>query len=377
MNLQNITSNIIRQNWNLYNNIPQYIIEIVYNNWYNNNIDFNINNTFIHEIKNFIFNNDHFFKFKESDINIRKHIHLFAYKLGLYSCTKKKYVYIIKPDKWLWEFSILKQKVLIKTINIKKKQKQKQLKNIQINNLCKCKQNLYSFKCIDSMCYICCENSDCTKHIKQYQYEFIKDIYIDKYTKIHKLIHNDEDFLYLIKDKDEDKDKDEESEIEGEDYRICSLCNINTIHYESFQCETCTIIYCYDCKFDFRNEDKCQTKHCSYCRSGNCLNNQSKDGQYCEECFIPDIEDECSICNTQDDLNTWSCDRCDIKYCYDCEDINTKLTKCFSNNCYYCKNGNCYNVNVIEAYCCNCKNNNDDISSEYESDSDYYGECDS
>jgi hypothetical protein len=130
--LKNIASNVIRENWSVYkdiiNNSPYY--EILWKDLENK---FNIskNDIYLPILKKFI-NNKLFIRKKPylNRITIilednktlilkgldgfdRRQVHLLCDKIGLYHRSKinlkktnKKFLYIYKPDIWLWEYTV-------------------------------------------------------------------------------------------------------------------------------------------------------------------------------------------------------------------------------------------------------------------------------
>lgn len=119
-NLENLAIKVVRENWNIYLDIPEFFVDFAWNDWYKK---FNIdeNDFYIKLFRDFIMNKEilksnticienNILILKGLDNIERKEIHKLCDNIGLHHVSiltkkNKKHLHIIKPSIWLWEFS--------------------------------------------------------------------------------------------------------------------------------------------------------------------------------------------------------------------------------------------------------------------------------
>ena len=109
MSLQSLSLECIRRHWNIYEDIiDDYYFDLIFNDW-KNKFHKNITSFSLDIIRKFITD-------KVSNISIfylsgkqRKNLHFICDRIGLFHITKvdrlERYIYIYKPELWIWEFS--------------------------------------------------------------------------------------------------------------------------------------------------------------------------------------------------------------------------------------------------------------------------------
>lgn len=183
--------------------------------------------------------------------------------------------------------------------------------------------------------------------------------------------------------------------INNSDYKYeCPFCNKIVFFDETSRCESCVRISCNHCEI-IKTID-CSNRNCSYCRSGNCYNNQIE--RYCTDCYVDNnlefykkykdtiitstilqteintlkideieqynLEYKCNICLITTALNSYCircCDRCDEYICSNCSII--KNNGCANYYCRFCNQGTCRYA-TSDIICNNCYRNDNDDSDE-------------
>ena len=180
----------------------------------------------------------------------------------------------------------------------------------------------------------------------------------------------------------------------------CPFCNEVVIFEETSICEWCDRISCDNC--EMIKDIDCSNRSCSYCRSGNCHNNQIE--RYCHDCYVDDNLDfynkykdtiitstilqreiqslkldeldnydlkyKCPNCLITTDFKTdliRCCDRCDKYICHNCSIV--KNNGCAYYNCRFCRAGTCHYA-TFDIICNNCYGDNNGDEDEEQSESD-------
>ncbi|AYV84056.1 MAG: hypothetical protein Hyperionvirus16_31 [Hyperionvirus sp.] len=172
-------------------------------------------------------------------------------------------------------------------------------------NRCNC-GNLRSELCIEKKCGCCCFDKNCERHTIRTKsgievvidYEMEEDCYPFEVVDVYngwddnvKKICNEICCVAGIS-------KDVCLNIIGEYicvFWICAVCGNSAEDEECWQCESCGKIFGYMCQYPNSYTTKCKIKDCYYCDRGYCLNGSNSEGDYCNECYVDDENEDDSF----------------------------------------------------------------------------------